>query len=169
MNVKTLTQIFLILAIILITLFFFYKYFYQTNNPIELVEKETVKEQDLTEKIIDNVIEDLTFENIGMDGNTFKIDSKYGEFSVDNENSVELTDVRATIKMDGTSGTSKELVFQTDDGSLAERFSVTLSGAKVTGNIEVSGTQIDFTNLPTSDPGVAGRLYRDGATVKISV
>ena len=36
-----------------------------------------------------------------MDGNTFKIDSKYGEFSVDNENSVELTDVKATIKMVG--------------------------------------------------------------------
>ena len=101
MNVKTLTQIFLILAIISITLFFFYKYFYQTNSPIELVEKETVKEQNLIEEEIDNIIEDLTFENIGMDGNTFKIDSKYGEFSVDNENSVELTDVKATIKMVG--------------------------------------------------------------------
>ena len=101
MNVKTLTQIFLILAIISVTLFFFYKYFYQTNNPIELVEKKTVKEQDLIEEKIDNIIEDLTFENIGMDGNTFKIDSKYGEFSVDNENSVELTDVKATIKMVG--------------------------------------------------------------------
>jgi len=101
MNVKTLTQIFLILAIISITLFFFYKYFYQTNNPIELVEREMVKEQNLIEEKIDNIIEDLTFENIGMDGNKFKIDSKYGEFSVDNENSVELTDVRATIKMIG--------------------------------------------------------------------
>ena len=58
MNVKTLTQIFLILAIISITLFFFYKYFYQTNNPIELVEKKTVKEQDLIEEKIDNIIED---------------------------------------------------------------------------------------------------------------
>ena len=28
------------------------------------------------------------------------MNSKYGEFSVDNENSVELTDVRATIKID---------------------------------------------------------------------
>ena len=101
MNVKTLTQIFLILAIISITIFFFYKYFYQTNNPIELVEKETVNEQNLKEEKIDNIIEDLTFENIGMDGNAFKIDSKYGEFSVDNENSVELTDVKATIKMVG--------------------------------------------------------------------
>ena len=48
--------------------------------------------------------------------------------------------VRATIKMDGTSGTSKELVFQTDDGSLAERFRVTLSGAKVTGNLQLGST-----------------------------
>ena len=76
--------------------------------------------------------------------------------------------VRATIKMDGTSGTSKELVFQTDDGSLAERFRVTLSGAKVSGHLEVTGAQVDFTALPTSDPGVAGRLFRSGNDVKIS-
>ena len=76
--------------------------------------------------------------------------------------------VRATIKMDGTSGTSKELVFQTHDSSLSERFRVTLSGSKVTGNLEVTGAQIDFTALPTSDPGVAGRLFRSGNDVKIS-
>ena len=93
MNVKTLTQIFLILAIISITLFFFYKYFYQTNNPIELVEKETVKEQNLIEEKIDNIKEDLTFENIGLDGNTFKIDSKYGEFSIDNEGNPSLNSI----------------------------------------------------------------------------
>jgi hypothetical protein len=39
----------------------------------------------------------------------------------------------------------------------------------VNGNLVVTGSQIDFTNLPTSDPGTAGRLYRDGATVKVSV
>ena len=50
MNVKTLTQIFLILAIISITLFFFYKYFYQTNNPIELVEKRQSKSKILYKK-----------------------------------------------------------------------------------------------------------------------
>ena len=70
--------------------------------------------------------------------------------------------------MDGTSGTSKELVFQTHDSSLSERFRVTLSGSKVTGNLEVTGAQIDFTALPTSDPGVAGRLFRSGNDVKIS-
>jgi len=77
--------------------------------------------------------------------------------------------VRAKIFMDGTSGTNKEIVFQNMDGSMAEKFRVTLSGAKVTGNFAATGAQIDFTALPTSDPGVAGRLWRDGATVKVSI
>ena len=48
---------------------------------------------------------------------------------------------------------------------------LSMTGANVAaqGNLSVAGAQIDFTNLPTSDPGVAGRLYRDGATVKISI
>ncbi len=43
------------------------------------------------------------------------------------------------------------------------------SKAAFQGNLSASGAQIDFTALPTSDPGVAGRLWRDGTTVKISV
>ena len=39
---------------------------------------------------------------------------------------------------------------------------------KVDGNLSVTGAQIDFTNLPTSDPSVAGRLWNDNGTVKIS-
>ncbi len=39
----------------------------------------------------------------------------------------------------------------------------------VNGHLKVTGAQIDFTALPTSDPGVAGRLYRDGAVVKVSI
>ena len=48
---------------------------------------------------------------------------------------------------------------------------LTFSGANANfaGNLSVAGSQIDFSALPTSDPGVAGRLYRDGATVKVSL
>ena len=48
---------------------------------------------------------------------------------------------------------------------------LSMSGANVAaqGNLSVAGAQVDFTALPTSDPGVAGRLWRDGTTVKISV
>ena len=47
-----------------------------------------------------------------------------------------------------------------------------ISGSKTStgslGSLIVDGKSIDFSNLPTSDPGVAGRLYNDGGTVKIS-
>jgi hypothetical protein len=51
---------------------------------------------------------------------------------------------------------------------MAEKFRVTLGGAKVTGNFEATGAQIDFGGLPTSDPSVAGRLWNDSGTVKVS-
>ena len=77
--------------------------------------------------------------------------------------------VRAELRMDGTSGTSNEVFVKTFDGSsLAERFRVGHTKTQVKGNLEVDGAQIDFTALPTSDPGVAGRLFRSGNDVKIS-
>ena len=36
------------------------------------------------------------------------------------------------------------------------------------GSLKIDGSSVDFTNLPTSDPGVAGRLWNDSNTVKIS-
>ena len=36
------------------------------------------------------------------------------------------------------------------------------------GNLKIDGSIVDFTNLPTSDPSVAGRLWNDSNTVKIS-
>ena len=49
-----------------------------------------------------------------------------------------------------------------------KKFETTSGGVSVTGNLVADGSQIDFTNLPTSDPGVAGRLFRSGNDVKIS-
>ena len=48
---------------------------------------------------------------------------------------------------------------------------LSMSGANVTtqGNLTVVGAQINFAALPTSAPGVAGRLWRDGAVVKVSI
>ena len=77
--------------------------------------------------------------------------------------------VRAELRMDGTSGTSNEVFIRTFDGSsTAERLRVGHTKTSVTGNLEVAGAQVDFTALPTSDPGVAGRLFRSGNDVKIS-
>mgnify|MGYP001299628381 CR=1 FL=1 len=37
------------------------------------------------------------------------------------------------------------------------------------GSLKIDGASVDFSGLPTSDPGVAGRLYRNGADIKISI
>ena len=78
----------------------------------------------------------------------------------------------AHIKLDGTGGTTNTLVMSAFDGSsVTERLrilAVVGGGIKVTGSLEVTGANIDFTNLPTSDPLVEGRLYNDSGTVKIS-
>ena len=50
----------------------------------------------------------------------------------------------------------------------SKKFETTSGGVSVTGNLVADGSQIDFTNLPTSDPSVAGRLWNDSGTVKIS-
>ena len=52
----------------------------------------------------------------------------------------------------------------------ANKFTVGGEGAlSMSGSLTVHGSQINFTNLPTSDPGVAGRLYNSGGVVKISL
>jgi hypothetical protein len=38
----------------------------------------------------------------------------------------------------------------------------------IDGNLVVSASQIDFTNLPTSNPNVAGRLFRTGNDLRVS-
>jgi hypothetical protein len=60
--------------------------------------------------------------------------------------------VRAKLRMDGTSGTSNEVFIQTYDGSsLAERFRVQHTGAKVTGTLNVDdGISITDNIITTS-------------------
>ena len=45
----------------------------------------------------------------------------------------------------------------------------TLTGSSGTLTVSGSGSKVNFSNLPSSDPGVAGQLYRDSGTVKVSL
>ena len=60
--------------------------------------------------------------------------------------------VRGVLKLDGTSGTSNEIFMQTYDGtSLAERFRVTHTGAKVSGTLNVDdGVSITDNTITSS-------------------
>ena len=59
-------------------------------------------------------------------------------------------------------------------GNLKTNSHITASGnISASGNVigdtgQFSGASVDFTNLPTSDPAVAGRLWNDSNTLKIS-
>ena len=46
---------------------------------------------------------------------------------------------------------------------------VTAGITSFSANVSAAVTSILFNNLPTSDPGVAGRLWRSGTDLKISV
>lgn len=65
-----------------------------------------------------------------------------------------------------------------DSMTIQSGISATLADATISGTLTVSsgtltvsgsGSKVNFSNLPTSDPGVAGQLYRDSGTVKVSV
>ena len=65
-----------------------------------------------------------------------------------------------------------------DSMTIQSGISATLSDATISGTltdssgtltVSGSGSKVNFSNLPTSDPGVAGQLYRDSGTVKVSV
>ncbi len=44
----------------------------------------------------------------------------------------------------------------------------TQNNTTITGNLVVEGAAINFANLPTSDPSVAGRLWSDSGVVTVS-
>ena len=68
------------------------------------------------------------------------------------------------------SGTLEILGNITGSGNLeiAGNISGSNSSTGSIGSLKVSGASIDFTNLPTSDPSIAGRLWNDSGTLKIS-
>ena len=52
--------------------------------------------------------------------------------------------------------------------SITTNSDVTIS-ANGTGAVAISSVKISMANLPTSDPSVAGQLFRDGTDLKVSV
>ena len=58
-----------------------------------------------------------------------------------------------------TTGTHTATTFSGSGASLTN-----LPGANISGQLSATAITIDYDNLPTSDPGVKGRLWRSGAT-----
>ena len=73
----------------------------------------------------------------------------------------------------GTSSPTEKLTVKgniSSSGNIILEGHITASGnINGSGNLQIDGSQVNFTNLPTSDPNIAGRLFRDGTDLKISV
>jgi len=97
MSLKTYIQIFLLILIISITVLFFFKYFYIDESLTDRMPKNPIEEKIGLDENIENIIEDLKFENIDVYGNKFVINAKYGEISVNNIEVLVLKEVTGKI------------------------------------------------------------------------
>ena len=106
--------------------------------------------------------------NLVSGGNSFiKCDKSTNKIQINNGNA----DLDMQVMAD-----DGNVILHTDAGTnrvgvntASPTVALEVAGAiKASSNLEIAGSQVDFTNLPTSDPGVAGRLYNDSNTLKIS-
>ena len=98
MNKKIFLKIVLILSLIIITLFVYYKYFKEDKsklskpvNPTTEIEEEAVYNS--------NIIKDINYTSRDLKGNEYILVAKEGEIDLDNSDIIFLTDVTAYIKL----------------------------------------------------------------------
>ena len=99
MNLKTLIQIFLSILTISITILFFFKYFYNVQEPEELVDIKKIDKKIISKETTMDIIENLRFENTDINGNKFLINAKYGEINTDEVDVLNLQEVTGIIYM----------------------------------------------------------------------
>ncbi|MDA9794459.1 LPS export ABC transporter periplasmic protein LptC [Pelagibacteraceae bacterium] len=98
MKKKIFLKIVLILSLIIITWFVYYKYFKEDKNklskpvnPTSGIEKEAVYNS--------NIIKDINYTSRDLKGNEYILIAKEGEIDLDNSDIIFLTDVTAYIKL----------------------------------------------------------------------
>ena len=98
MKKKIFLEIELILSLIIITWFVFFKYFKEDKskfskpvNPTTEIEEEAVYNS--------NIIKDINYTSRDLKGNEYILIAKKGEIDLDNSDIIFLTDVTAYIKL----------------------------------------------------------------------
>ncbi|MDC1002029.1 LPS export ABC transporter periplasmic protein LptC [Candidatus Pelagibacter sp.] len=98
MKKKIFLKIVLILSLIILTLFVYYKYFKEDKsklskpvNPTTEIEEEAVYNS--------NIIKDINYTSRDLKGNEYILIAKEGEIDLDNNDIIFLTDVTAHIKL----------------------------------------------------------------------
>ena len=95
MTKKIYIQFFLLIFLIIISLFLFFKYFKKSNLENEL--KMKLEKPQVTSE---NLIEDLRYFSIDKQGNEYKIEAKKGNIDKINPDVIYLENVEATIQLE---------------------------------------------------------------------
>ena len=98
MEKKTLIQIFLIILLLVITLFIF-NHFYVSNNPSNKLENKKITEIEKNEKLsVDkNIIENVQYSFNNSKGDLYQVLADFGEINLDNPNLMFLSNVNASL------------------------------------------------------------------------
>ena len=94
MTKKIYIQFFLLIFLIIISLFLFFKYFKKSN-----LESEIKTKLEKTQVASENMIEDLKYFSIDKQGNEYQIEAKKGNIDKSNPDIIYLENVKALIQL----------------------------------------------------------------------
>ena len=136
MNKKTGLQVLMVLAIILITLWFYLKYF--TKNFEDVKEIQGIEKIDENQNSTSTYIDDINYISTDLKGNKYQITAKQAEIKVENSDEMFLRDVVAfiflkdkdTVKITSNFGKYNS---KNSDTIFSENVIVIYPGHKITG------------------------------------
>ena len=112
-------QLFLMLAALILSFIFYYKYFYKVNiNDISSKDSKIFSEND--EKIDSNIVKNIYYESTDNEGNQFIIKSDFGRYNDEDREIINMTNVTAEMnfkdgtKIDLTSKNAKYNTYNSD-------------------------------------------------------
>jgi len=110
MNNKTIFQVFLILFVLFLSIFFYINYFYKKDT--ELVSnQDEIRSTNFSESSDTTTIKEILYKNYENEGNKFTIKSKSGTFDEKKKDEINMINVEA--KIDLANGTFIRLVSDT--------------------------------------------------------
>ena len=162
MNKKTGLQVVMVLIIILISLWFYLKYF--TKNFEEVKKTQVIEKIDVNQNGTSTYIDDISYVSTDVKGNKYQITAKQAEIKIENADIMFLTDVVAFIFIkdsDTVKITSNFGKYNTknSDTIFSENVIVVYPGHKITGeyldfsfltNLGVFSTNVTYTGDKTN-------------------
>ena len=162
MNKKTGLQVVMVLVIILISLWFYLKYF--TKNFEDVKETRVIEKIDENQNSTSTYIDDINYVSTDVKGNKYQINAKQAEIKIENADIMFLTDVVAFISIkdsDTIKITSNFGKYNTtnSDTIFSKNVIVVYPGHKITGeyldfsfltNLGVFSTNVIYTGDKTN-------------------